>query len=664
MKSSSSAKSVAAVWCLLLGLALGLPSPASACPNDAARIGASARLPDCRAYELVTPRDSGGASAIGAATPLANLFSPVSKQFASPPAEAAGGGFVYATFGTALPGTDGSGVTNAYRAERSADGWTSHLFGAAGSQAVASSVGGFGSGQTYLAFYVVRLPDRYSGSLALGPGLTSYLRGPDGTVQLVGEGTLPVSPDEDGNPNGLADELKSVVQWISTNGDHVYFSQESSPVRLLPASPVAGIQAVYDRTYAGLRLVSVLPGGAAPSSSSSFEGASADGSTVLFGTGGTLFARVSGSQTEEIASGGLAAGVSDDGRFAFFTEGTGNLFRYDTLLGTTATVSDTGDSKFVNVSADGSHAYFASPSQLDGEEGVSGAPNIYIWDGGPPRFVATVMPVDLERPEMESGLAGLTQWVTESSSSPARNGDVVVDTSRVTADGGVFVFESAANLTAFDAGGQVEIYRYDDSTRELACVSCGRLFEPPSAGAALADYRLVAMGLNAVLGNLSADGNTVFFQSDEPLLSGDVNGATDVYEWHEGTLSLISSGSGPEPSLLMGASADGADVFFRTAEGLVEAAQPEGTQAIYDARVGGGFPSGPPSPDPCASLLCGGTPPGESEEPEPASAVRAGPAHRVVHPRKPCRRRHQRAHRTRCVHHQRHHDRHLRGGRR
>jgi Tol biopolymer transport system component len=664
LRSSLSGRLPSAVCCLLVGCALGFPCAAPACPNGAARSGASAGLPDCRAYELVTPRDTNGTSPVGVDSPF--VFSSP-KRFSFPPAKALGGSFVYATFGTALPATDGNGTANVYRVERGSDGWTSRLAGPSGAQAAVLAVGGFSSDQGYLAFRVIRFQDRYSGTLAIGPGETSYLQGPTGTFQLVGEGTLPASLDEDGNPNGLTDELDSEVQWVSPHGDHVVFGQSEHPVRLLAESPPEGVKAVYDRSPAGLRLVSVLPGGEPAPSYSSFEGASADGSTIVFRSDKVLYARIDGTRTENLGSGALGAGVSDDGRFVFFVdgaEGVGDLFRYDTHLATTASVSGSGDSQFVNVSLDGSRAYFTSPSRLDGENGLSGAPNVYVWDGGPPHYVATVAPDDLARPVAGPalGLVGLARWVTSSSSSPARNGDVIAETSRVTEDGGVIVFESAANLTGFDSGGQVEIYRYDDSSRSLDCVSCGRLFEPPSAGAALADYELVATGPNAAIGNLSADGETVFFQSDEPLLSNDVNGTTDVYEWREGDLFLISTGRSPEPSQLMGVSADGRDVFFRTAEQLVADAHENGTQAIYDARVGGGFPppAPPPLPDSCATVFCGGSPLGEAAEPEPASALLAGSPRAKPQRRKPCRRRHHSAHRTKCV---RHRARHPHGGR-
>jgi hypothetical protein len=650
----------------------GLPAPALACPNDEFRRGPSADLPDCRAYELVTPRDTNGASPLAANSPLVGGLLLPPPLFASAPAAASGDAFVFGIIGTTLPGTDGGGFSNAYRAERGAGGWTTALFGPDSQQAAAARIGGFSADQSLQSFRIARFEGRFSGSLALGLRNTVYLRAADGSFRLPGEGTLAADPDNDGNPNGRWDELDPRIDWISSAGDHVVFSQGEEfqgggPVRLLAASPPPGTGAIYDRTPDALRIVSVLPDGEVPSDTSSFEGASADGSTVLFRTGEALFARVDNSVTREIGSGELlAAGLSDDGTFAFYAEGAtgvGNLFRYDTRSGASAPISTSGDSQFVNVSPDGSHVYFESPSLLDGQHGVGGAPNLYVWDGATTRFIATVTDADLARREEPSqAVVGLTRWASPTPRSPASNGDVVLATSRVTPDGEVFAFESEAALTGFDNDGQVEIYRYDDRIRTLTCVSCGRILQAPTSGAHFADYEFRAVGRNTVVGNLSADGQTVFFQTGESLLGEDVDRSTDVYEWHEGNLALISAGGSSQPSLLMGATPDGGNVFIRTAAQLVPAAQQVGALAIYDARVGGGFPAeAGPDPDPCTSGACQRGSAAEAAEPIPASAQLLGPRHR----RKPCGRRHSGSGRRhpRCVKRHHHHGRHVRHSR-
>jgi len=91
----------------------------------------------------------------------------------------------------------------------------------------------------------------------------------------------------------------------------------------------------------------------------------------------------------------------------------------------------------------------------------------------------------------------------------------------------------------------------------------------------------------------------VFFTSSEALLPG-ADGSDNVYEWNDGSLSLISSGRSPLPSQLIGASASGSDVFFTTFAPLVseDAGQ---FDEIYDARVDGGFPA-PSSAAPCGSV--------------------------------------------------------------
>jgi hypothetical protein len=76
----------------------------------------------------------------------------------------------------------------------------------------------------------------------------------------------------------------------------------------------------------------------------------------------------------------------------------------------------------------------------------------------------------------------------------------------------------------------------------------------------------------------------VFFSTEASLVPQDTNGVLDVYEWHEGEISLLSSGQDPLPSDFLGASPDGANVFFGTHARLVPA-DTSGGGNVYDARV-------------------------------------------------------------------------------
>jgi hypothetical protein len=192
--------------------------------------------------------------------------------------------------------------------------------------------------------------------------------------------------------------------------------------------------------------------------------------------------------------------------------------------------------------------------------------------------------------------------------------------SRSTADGSIFLFESRAALTPpYDNEGHIEIYRFSDADGTLTCVSCN-----PTGAAADSDAHLQSRNpglltsvppVDAVskIPNVTADGLRVFFQSDEALALGDVDGKTDVYEWtaegagacerEGGCLSLISSGRSAEDDYLYAVTPDGHDVFFWSGDRLVSQ-DPDGTPSIYDARIGGGFPDEPPPPNPCLGEAC------------------------------------------------------------
>jgi hypothetical protein len=103
---------------------------------------------------------------------------------------------------------------------------------------------------------------------------------------------------------------------------------------------------------------------------------------------------------------------------------------------------------------------------------------------------------------------------------------------------------------------------------------------------------------------LSEDGQRVFFDSSDALLPAASNGKQNVFEYENGAIHLISSGSSDEDSTLADASANGDDVFFTTRAQLVPEDQDENSD-MYDARVDGGFPVAT-SPAPCTGEGCRG----------------------------------------------------------
>ena len=93
---------------------------------------------------------------------------------------------------------------------------------------------------------------------------------------------------------------------------------------------------------------------------------------------------------------------------------------------------------------------------------------------------------------------------------------------------------------------------------------------------------------DAVFERASSDGLTVFFSTDEPLVSGDTDTSQDIYQRFGGT-ALVSqgdiNGNGAFGAFFSGASSDGSRVFFYTDEPLVSG----DTDTSYDLyeRSGG-----------------------------------------------------------------------------
>ncbi|HWM54168.1 MAG TPA: hypothetical protein VNO20_02095 [Solirubrobacterales bacterium] len=568
-------------------------------------------LPDGRAYELVSPPSTNGRIPTGATLGTLGL------GFATPLASDGGDSVIFGVEGGALPGLDGSGFYDIYEAVRGEGGWQTTFAGLGGAQAQKSYPGGVSAGHGYSFWTVVG--DK--GSLAVGKDAFDavfYLRGPGGSVEPIGRGSL-------------GDDLYAQGQWISADGNHVVFvtglGNGVTAVRLEPNAPADGVRAIYDRQPGGpTHVVSLLPGEIAPATDATYLGASTDGSAVVFEAGATMYVRLDNSETQEVESGDtIFAGVSENGDKVFFLEG-GDIFVFDTSTGKTTQIGGGGESTVVNVSADGSHVYFVSPKQLDGVAGVAGKDNLYVWKGGAPVFIATLDHADVTGDEIQEGdfVGGLGLWTSDvAASGQGRFTGPANNPSRTTPDGTVLIFESRANLTpSYDSEGYTQVYRYDATEGGLVCISCSPIGAPASSDARLQSRFGSLLSplppVNAIsrIPNVTTDGETVFFQSDEALVPGDVDSKTDVYEWkadaggncpaNGGCLHLISSGHSSSDDFLYGMTPDGSAVFFHTGDILVSQ-DTGGTPSIYAARVGGGFPSSPVAPQ-CIGDACQGDP--------------------------------------------------------
>jgi hypothetical protein len=582
----------------------------ASCPNEALRGGFSARLPDCRAYELVTPSTKTSVQIEGiSGTPAAD------------------GDAISFTTKEPLPGAPTGGET--YLATRGLAGWTSEdmipLESSSGltCEEKLSGVSAY-SDELSKALVSYGLDSRASGSTLNAECNAEGLQVTSG--EPVGYENLLLRDNATGSyqlvnatPPG-ATPADAHFQGASADLSHILFS-ELAP--LTPGAPAGG-ENLYEWDEGVLRLATVLPDGALvqgtlAQASNGSSAISADGSHVLFTAGNGLYMRIDGERTVQVdeshggatSGGGSFQAMSTDGSKVFFTDesklttdSTAELHEPDlyeceiaeeeqagksvaTCKLSDLTIAKTGEhANVLRVSVlgsedDGPHVYFLAKGVLasntleytdsEGNRVVEGAEdgkdNLYLWDGGTTTFIATL-------------IEGVDQGV-----------------GAVPPDGSWFAFVSRKSLTGYDnlpsEGSPVEeIFLYDAASRQLVCASCNHSGEAPIAGdgAKLAPFAQRPL----------ADGGRLFFDTSEALVPSDTNGQVDVYEYEDGQPSLISSGTSSQESNFLGASESGDDVFFLARQQLVPQDTEEEARLIYDARAGGGFAE-PSSPSPCTT---------------------------------------------------------------
>jgi hypothetical protein len=667
------------------------PAAAAGCGNEALRYGAGRSLPDCRAYEQVTPIDKNG---------MIPLVAPGYDQ-----AAIGGDGVTYLTL-SGLPGDAGAQDYPVHIARRTGEGWVSAGLQPPAQLGQIAEVLGW-TPDLHLSFASFRPFSAGQGIFALE------------TATGVGQMLLP----------NLGVSAKSSIFMAGSSSDGRYLLFETSIAIPGVSGAIPGQTNLYlaDRFNGKIVLAGVMNDGGAPAEgahagaydwwNSSLENGgtsalyylsdlhalSTDGATVYFtdGSAGRLYARTSPStaQSEVVAghctepskgctievseshkTNGSGPGGTDplgpqpaafmaataDGSAVLFTssekltngattgpsdQGT-DLYRYSwSTQQLTDLVPDTLDPNGAEVrgvlgsSDDGTYVYFAAngvlapgatPGNCPSGYHVGGKCNLYVLhEADGQRSIQYLAQLD-SRNEQLGDANDWRPFVGVSLPDQSRS-------SRVSADGRVLLFRSIEPLTGYPNDGVPEYFRYDHDSGNIICVSCNPSGAAPRGPAQL-QASLQANGPfqpQAFLPrNLSADGNRVFFRSPDALVSADTNQAPDVYEWEasgsgscqaaaNGCLFLISDGRAAGGSDFVDASESGNDVFFRTASQLVLQDRDQ-IADLYDARVGGGLAAqaSSESAPPCIGESCRGTVLTSPSIPSSGTSAFAGPGNK------------------------------------
>jgi Tol biopolymer transport system component len=226
--------------------------------------------------------------------------------------------------------------------------------------------------------------------------------------------------------------------------------------------------------------------------------------------------------------------------------------------------------------------------------------------------------------------------------------------SRVTPDGLHLAFLSGGELTSDVTNGHQEMYVYDATAESLTCASC------MSSGPTEADVQVQPHSLDVSPQKempqvrpqvLSSDGRLVFFTTTAALVPDDINGVADVYAYDTGTgeQKLVSSGHGENGAWFENASSSGSDIFLVTRNQLV-GRDSDSLVDLYDARSEGGFAEPPPPPTPCSGEGCRGALSTGAGVSGPATSSFSGPGnlHKKV-------KKHHKKHHKKRHHHKRNH---------
>ena len=595
-----------------LGVTLTVPSLAQAeqgkCPNEEFRAGPSARLPDCRAYELVTPEELGRTQAI--------TFT--DADVAGPSVD--GEHLVLQSFAPLEPDPNRTGTRAVF--SRTPRGWTAKSMV---SPEVAGQEFNVGTGTSlspdlsmvgFLAEHALNAEERKS-------ALHTVEVGPVGGPYALAADISPASDTYVLGANVGTTSVPAFSDVLFQSADHQILPP--GPERVIAEEAELGSFSydLYDWTEGRLRLVNlegegahvkrlnacgngVLGAGNLDSGSGAVGAVSADGSKIFFTSCGRVYMRLDSRETVEVSA--PAPGVtvnpaeqmeaqfnvaSADGSEVVFNTATpllagetaeGNkLFIYNTVTrqlkliivsnGLPAT-KGTGASQ-VLISEDGSAVYYELGGRLYRDETQTGKTS----------FIAATFP------------SGESSYVT-----PNGQFFVFLSNEGPGANHGIEIAgpNSGPEVEEPRGAGHVELYRYDAADGSVMCTSCGEGVAP-AEGETIYPFGSTLTPEDGVppFVQMSDDGQRVFFQTTAHLVPQDTNSTDseginspgmDVYEWEAdgveeepgvvcrlavGCTHLLSTGEDVGKATFLGASEDGRNVFFATAGQLVPQATPE-----------------------------------------------------------------------------------------
>ncbi|HET9153686.1 MAG TPA: fibronectin type III domain-containing protein [Solirubrobacterales bacterium] len=655
------------------------PGERKGCPNEAVRIEQKATLlPDCRAWEMVSPVDKNGGNV--------NL-----EWQAKVPVSADGNAVSFFSPGS-FGDTHGSGILGAtqYIVHREAGGW-GEAHGILPTSSPNQEPVFFATTEASL------LSEDLSHAIVNAYDLPQVSDDNPKAQNAYWENTTTMGLQT--ITKSFADQLSQFEFFYNNPGGTAGTSADQRVIafpantRLLAEAPMS-VPSVYEWEEGTLRLASILPDGTPASAGAENPHAgfqsiiagtvSPDGSLVTFlsrkegqkqlyarrnHTDTVWVSEPEGSPSVTVAEGVRLEYITPDSNHILFsttsqllnedenserdlymyTDGPNPAAEGNLTLISSGEEGESPVEEIIGTSTDGSYVYYRI-------RGGSGGEEVMLWKSGTRHGLA---------------ITGLNLRTGAHASGPGPNKSM--GSTRVSADGKhlVMLAEGQRNFsglgfTGLKTGGHVEAYVYDDEKEMTFCASClqaapGSGEEPETTGGVVVspmdEIPEYDTGAGATYASrpryLSADGDHVYFSTAQALVPQDRNETYDVYEYdiETGQQKLLSSGRGESPAVFAGASADGSGVVFLTGQQLV-AKDVDQLHDVYMSRVEGGFAEPPPPPTPCVGDGCRGPIPATPTDPSPATPRFSGPGNPKPKHRKPHHRHHKKKH-----HHHRHHHR-------